>query len=183
MNNRNKIISRFIATSAAALLAGGITSAQASDVTAIELSHAGNHSQRFTLDASRVVQFSDGRPQLREADTAESRKLKSLKSLSGAPVLKADNGDKVSPVLTDAAGRPHALPGGLLITLKESMAEGPARAKLQAAGLKPVDQINDFVWLVESPTGLGTIELANRVTASGEFAEAVPNWWTPRTKK
>ena len=52
-----------------------------------------------------------------------------------------------------------------------------------AAGLKPERQITGRVWVVESPAGLDTIEMANQQNAKGIFTDVSPNWWTKRALK
>ena len=89
----------------------------------------------------------------------------------------------VSPVFVDASGRPRALPGGVIVSLKQGLRESQAREQLQAAGLTPVRQIGERMWLVESPVGIASLELANRLHATGRFEFVQPNWWQPRSTK
>jgi hypothetical protein len=101
----------------------------------------------------------------------------------------------VSPVLHEASAprsQVQALPGGVVVTLKERPAganaaerEARARKELAAAQLEPVRAIDPFLrtWLVASPPGLESLELANRLHESGAFESASPNWWRPRTLK
>ena len=77
----------------------------------------------------------------------------------------------------------RALPGGVLVTLRAPLPETEARALLERAGAKPSRALAPTLWLVEGPVGLGSLELANALHASGAFAGAQPNWWTPRTLK
>jgi len=46
-----------------------------------------------------------------------------------------------------------------------------------------VRRLSDTLWIVEGPVGLGSLELANRLQATGRFASAQPNWWVERTLK
>jgi hypothetical protein len=89
----------------------------------------------------------------------------------------------VSPVLRDETGRARALPGGVLVVLREPLDEASARRALVQAGAVPLRALTDTLWLVEGPTGLGSLELANRLHDSGRFASAQPNWWVQRTLK
>jgi hypothetical protein len=89
-----------------------------------------------------------------------------------------------SPVFRDAGGAARALPGGVLVRLRDADLRR-ARERLAAAGLTPV-RANDpegRTWLVESPPGLPALELANRLHESGEFESVEPNWWRPRALK
>lgn len=144
-------------------------------------------SRYFQLDPDSVVQFAaqgSGRStQLRSASPSEQRQLKGLSSHSAGIALKATNGDRVSPVLRDAGGKPWALPGGLIITFADEVSEAEAVARLQAAGLTPDRAINPQVWLVKSPVGLASIEMANALNDRKLFADVSPNWWTPRQLK
>lgn len=103
--------------------------------------------------------------------------------------------DGVSPVLRNAgaaAGDARALPGGVVVTLQAAPADGDAAARestarelLQRRGLTPVRALDAMqrIWLVESPPGLPSLELANRLHESGGFESAEPNWWRPRARK
>jgi hypothetical protein len=89
----------------------------------------------------------------------------------------------VSPVLRDDTGRARALPGGVLVVLRAPLDEASARLLLAQAGAVPLRALTDTLWLVEGPTGLGSLELANRLHDSGRFASAQPNWWVQRALK
>lgn len=95
--------------------------------------------------------------------------------------------NRTSPAFSDRAGGnvARALPGGVIVTFKTDLPEDQARAKLQANGVKPIRHLGSDtrVWLVESEAGLASLELANRLYESGEFAAAQPNWWQPRALK
>ncbi len=187
-------IPRYLATAGLATLLAGALPAQATEATSqttatesIEVRDGNNTVRRFQLDDSRVVQFpskdSGGGIQLRSASQAERKQLKALKGQSTSSSVTTASGDTVSPVLTDAAGSPWALPGGLIVTLKEDSTEAAGRAQLEAAGLQPERRINGRVWVVQSPAGLASIEQANALNAKGLFTDVSPNWWTPRTRK
>lgn len=166
------------------------TAASTADTGVIELRTGDQAVRRFRLDESRVVQFparnSPGSIQLRSASQTERKQLKALRQAgydSRSVKTRAPNGDTVSPVLTDASGKPWALPGGLIVSFRDEVSEALARAQLQAAGLVPESRITPRVWLVKSPAGLAGIEMANALNAKGQFADVSPNWWTPRTRK
>lgn len=90
----------------------------------------------------------------------------------------------VSEVLRNEAGSPRALPGGVIVRLQESDRRN-AYDILVEAGLRPVRALDpeQRSWLVESPAGLDSLELANRLHESGRFESASPNWWRPRALK
>jgi hypothetical protein len=89
----------------------------------------------------------------------------------------------VSPVLRDDAGGLRALPGGVIVVLAAPADETAGRALLMRSGATPVRRLSDTLWIVEGPVGLGSLELANRLQATGRFASAQPNWWVERTLK
>jgi hypothetical protein len=89
----------------------------------------------------------------------------------------------VSPVFRDDEGRLRALPGGVLVALRAPLPEAEARALIGRAGATPSRALSPTLWVVEGPVGLGSLELANRLDASGAFAAAQPNWWVARTLK
>lgn len=88
-----------------------------------------------------------------------------------------------SPVLRDESGRMRALPGGVLVVLAAPTDDAGARALIARAGAVPVRAVGAGTWLVESPAGLASLELANRLHATGLFAAAQPNWWVARALK
>ena len=152
----------------------GLSGVQAADADVVQLIGPDKTVRSFQIDTAHVVQFG-GRTQVRKASQAETKQLHTLKSTRGA--LTSASGSTVSP------GRRYGLPGGLIVTLKQDMSEADGRAQLVAAGLKPERQITGRVWVVESPAGLETIEMANQQNAKGIFTDVSPNWWTKRALK
>jgi hypothetical protein len=88
-----------------------------------------------------------------------------------------------SPVFRDEGGRLRALPGGVVVTLRDGLDEAAARAFLATHDARATRRLGERAWLVESAAGLPSLELANRLAASGAFAAAQPNWWVERTLK
>jgi len=85
-----------------------------------------------------------------------------------------------SPVFLDEAWRLRALPGGVILILQTSLPEAEREALFRSHGVKPTRRLSDTVWLIEASVGLPSLELANRLQASGAFASAQPNWWMER---
>jgi hypothetical protein len=88
-----------------------------------------------------------------------------------------------SPVLRDESGRARALPGGVLVVLAAALDDGAARALIGRHDVVPVRRIAGSVWLVASPPGLASLDLANRLSQVGAFQSAQPNWWVDRPLK
>lgn len=93
-----------------------------------------------------------------------------------------------SPVFRDSrdgSGAARALPGGVIVGFHASSSDAQRRALLTRHGLEPVRELGDGsgLWLVRSEPGLPSLDLANRLYESGDFASAAPNWWQPRALK
>lgn len=162
----------------------------------------GDMARPLWIDTSRVAEFplSGGadQPAIRPAEPGELSEGNRT-SKPGAGTEKAADTETpnpaadvfanpasttpLSPVFLDASGRPRALPGGVIVALKQGIPQTQALEQLQTAGLTPVRQIGERMWLVESPVGFASLELANRLHATGQFEFVQPNWWQPRTTK
>ena len=104
------------------------------------------------------------------------------------PAAIAKGGEPTSPVFRDGPGeksRTRALPGGVIVTLKTGPGEDRRDALFARHGLQPVREIGSGsgMWLVASPPGVASLDLANRLYESGDFKAAAPNWWQPRALK
>lgn len=126
------------------------------------------------VDDAHVADFSGG----------ERTKSAVVKSMPGTKTMAAGQ----SPLLRDGndpESRARALPGGVIVRLRQVLPEDQARAYLEQRGLKAVREIGTQtgLWLVESEPGLPSLQLANQLHEKGEFASASPNWWQPRALK
>ena len=109
-----------------------------------------------------------------------------------SPLKRSIGGEKAleslpsgaSPVFRDDHGAQRALAGGIVVRLREADRQD-ARARLAAAGLLPIRPIDPQgrTWLIASPAGTPSLDLANQVHESGRFESATPNWWRPRALK
>jgi hypothetical protein len=93
-----------------------------------------------------------------------------------------------SPVFRDRPGGEgtlRALPGGVILRLREPMSAAQREALAARHGLAPLRELGEGsgLWFAPSAPGLPSLELANRLHESGDFAAASPNWWTPRRLK
>lgn len=80
---------------------------------------------------------------------------------------------------TSPAGRLMALPGDVMIRFKPDWSDGQVRDWASAKGLTLVRKLNitGQWYLVASPAGIASLELANTLHQSGELLSATPNWW------
>jgi hypothetical protein len=94
-----------------------------------------------------------------------------LKSMPGSPVFRSEEG-----------GSPMALPGGIIV--KQKVAGESAEKMLRSRGLE-VERVigGSGAYLVKSPEGISSLELANQLHESGDFESVSPNWWRERRKK
>lgn len=126
------------------------------------------------VDDSRVADFSGGQ----RSQAAVVKAMPATKTLApGQTPLFRDASDPES--------RTRALPGGVIVKLRQVMPDDQARSYLQQRGLKAVREVGSQtgIWLVESEPGLAALQLANQLHEKGEFASVSPNWWQPRALK
>lgn len=133
----------------------------------------GEHRKPIRVDPEWVVDFRNAKPDFERRDSTRLGTEKSNELAAG-----------VSPVLRDANGEPRALPGGVIVRLRDADLADPRKA-LADAGLEPTRPIDpqQRTWLVASPAGLESLALANRLHESGRFEAVTPNWWRPRALK
>jgi len=181
------------AAKAAAKSAAGATGRNAPS----HVSRAGGIERHLWIDAGSVAEFGgDGPPRIRAADPGEVDAIQRSSGAqakggtwkpqpaTGAATSATETGaTPVSPVFRDASGRPRALPGGVIVSIGHDLPEEQARATLEAAGLSPLRRIGERMWLVDSPPGIASLELANRLQDQGGFGFAQPNWWQPKVTK
>jgi len=148
----------------------GTSTAEAS---AARFWYDGEHRRPLRVDPEWVVDFRDAKPDFEPRDAARVGAAKSNELAAG-----------VSPVLRDPNGEPRALPGGVIVRLRDADLADPRKA-LADAGLEPVRAIDaqQRTWLVASPAGLESLALANRLHESGRFEAVTPNWWRQRALK
>ncbi len=154
-------------------LAGGIAQAQVKG-TSEHYWYDGETKRPLWIDNAQVADFSG----------QERTKVAVVKAM---PATKAMH-EKMSPLFRDQAdenARGRALPGGIIVRLRQVLPDDQARTYLNERGLKAVREIGiqTGLWLVESAPGMATLELANRLHEKGDFVSAAPNWWQPRALK
>lgn len=184
-------MNRRVALLAAALGLAAIDAVQAAGPTNFYW-YDGQIRRELWLESSQVVDFTakaaNGAPLIKSSAVTAATTATATNGKDPSAPQKSGGADtqKVSPMFRDTTGTAptRALPGGVIVTLKQPLSPDEARAFLQQRGLVPVSQLGDSaMWLVESPAGLESLALANRLFESGEFAAAAPNWWRPRALK
>ena len=141
------------------------------------------------LENAQVADFSTPGPEASKVlRPAGLRSAAASKQAAASAADSTAGGDGLSPVFkdgADAGARLRALPGGVIVTLKQPLADPQARQFFKARGLVAVRPVvaGSGMWLIESRAGLDSLTLANRLHEGGEFAAASPNWWQPRTLK
>lgn len=112
----------------------------------------------------------------------------------GAPVVPAPAGLEKSagahrsPVFRDAAspGSPLRAPaGGVIVRLRPGTTDAQRAALFAKHGISQPRRVGgqDDVWLAPAPAGVASLDLANLLHETGDFASASPNWWKARTLK
>jgi hypothetical protein len=118
-----------------------------------------------------------------QADFSGALTGKSIALRPAAGALKDVSPSLQSPVFRDEGGRMRALPGGVVVMTRTTLDEPTARALLTAHDARPTRRLGERAWLVESAAGMASLELANRLAATGAFDAAQPNWWVERALK
>ncbi|RPH42422.1 MAG: hypothetical protein EHM87_16835 [Burkholderiales bacterium] len=168
---------------AGAVLAGGVAAqgvapagsdkaAAGKRVAASHAWHDGAARRTLTLESGLHADFSG----------ALTGKSVALRAGSGG-ALKDVSPSLQSPVFRDEGGRLRALPGGVVVMTRSPLDEPAARALLASHDARPTRRLGERAWLVESAAGLASLELANRLAATGAFDAAQPNWWVERALK
>jgi len=116
-----------------------------------------------------------------------ARSAEKSRVLKPAALVKGASASE-SPVFRDAkasGSATRALPGGVIVRFRPSMPEEQRRQLIATHRLEPVRELGEGsgLWLMHGAPGLASLDLANRLYESGDFAAASPNWWQPRRLK
>lgn len=87
------------------------------------------------------------------------------------------DGGVLSPVFRDG-GMLKALPGGVVVGFAAGTTEDQAKDWAMSTGynLKEKLSFGDY-YLIDTPVGMESLDLANQWQASGGVVSATPNWW------
>ena len=64
--------------------------------------------------------------------------------------------------------------------LKAPLTDTQAQGLFKQAGVQATRRMGETTWLIESAVGMPSLELSNRLHATGLFDSAQPNWWMER---
>ena len=136
----------------------------------------GDRRRVLHIDPEWVADFRGTKPNLERAPVQPA----TATTEKSGPVLAPGQ----SQVLRDETGAPRALPGGVIVRLRDADV-ADARKVFAELELTPVRALDpeERTWLLESPAGLESLALANRLHETGRFETATPNWWRPRALK
>ncbi len=96
--------------------------------------------------------------------------------------LKGGASSHLSPVLYDSAsisGMKRALPGNVLVQMKPDWSQEQIDAWFEAHDLIVVKPLTfaPNTFLIQTGSGLDSLETANRIYETGDVVLASPNWW------
>ncbi|NOY71897.1 MAG: hypothetical protein GXP14_05895 [Gammaproteobacteria bacterium] len=99
----------------------------------------------------------------------------------GKSVNEGDN-SQFSPVLHDAAsisGIKRALPGNVLVQMKFDWSQEKIEAWFEKYNLIAIKSLTfaPNAFLIQTQSGLDSLDIANRIYETGDVVLASPNWW------
>lgn len=153
-------------------------------VLALALTPAAHAQQRYWYDGDTRRALWSQPDMLADFGAARAEKNQVIKPSA----LVKDLSMSTSPVFRDAASDAspsRALPGGVLLRFAPGTTDAQRQALLARYGLTDARALGDATgaWLVPTAPGTASLDLANRLFESGDFATAAPNWWRPRALK
>ncbi len=174
---------------------GSATKAAAASKAANNLSeytwYDGGRERKVYLAPQLVADFAGGvkaaLPEAREVHARGGAVLYELDGDSDVRSLRATLSARgtdaaVSPVFFDdggGAGRRRALPGNVVVEFDAERDADAVNAWAGEQGLTILRKLSfGNYYLVQSPAGLASLDLANRLQQSGAVRSAQPNWWT-----
>lgn len=99
----------------------------------------------------------------------------------------AAGAQRTSPVFRDADSPAvrRALPGGIIVVTRGRSDADILNRLLAPRGLAVARQLgtDGTRWLIHSAPGMASLEAANQLQESGDFAAVEPNWWRERVLK
>lgn len=164
-----------------------------SSLMAADYWHDGQQERRLYQDprlVARLVYPSDPSTavtrQMNTAATMERPQVRLLNKQEKTTRRLSSSQEIEVPVYRDSLRGPvRVATGGVLLQLQPQLSRQEQLDWLKQADLQPVS-INESLaglWLIASPPGAASIELANRLQANEQVVSASPNWWRPKQKR
>ncbi len=105
-----------------------------------------------------------------------------LSTKTVARSLNKDVGSQLSPVLHDSAsisGAKRALPGNVLVQMRADWSMGQIESWFEMHDLIMIKPLTfaENSFLIESSSGLDSLNTANRIYETGDVVLASPDWW------
>lgn len=154
---------------------------QATDKTAVEYWYDGKKKRQIIMDANIIASF-DQQQDIGRDVTGNIRggiRLRDVSEIGGSREVLGSRNGNLSPLFySSSGGQRRALPGGVIVSLDKSWSREQAMQWLAQRNLSVRRELaiaNTF--LVVSPAGRTSLDLANRLFESGEVTAASPNWW------
>jgi hypothetical protein len=165
-----------------------------SGLMAADFWHDGQHERRLYQDSRLVAQLvypsnstSSTTRQVNAAATTDERPQVRLLRAQERSTRRPNQTQEVEvAVYRDSPRGPvRVATGGVLLRLQPELSRQEQADWLEQAGLQslPASQALAGYWLISSPPGDASIELANRLQAEEVVVSASPNWWRPRNKR
>ncbi|MDH2917848.1 MAG: hypothetical protein PXX73_01445 [Sideroxydans sp.] len=98
-------------------------------------------------------------------------------------LTSAQPNSRFAPVLhsaPNASAAMKSLPGNVVVIFNPAWDGAAVQAWLTRNNLQMVEKVGSGsnVYLIKSPPGLASLDLANAIYKAGEVLSASPNWWT-----
>jgi hypothetical protein len=152
-----------------------------------------DHNQKIQIKKvpEIFIEFHSSNPELAKSNTddfivlEEKKNAKIMKKKLSDPSAKTNKNNplprNVSEAFLDGNGTMIGLPGGVLLHLEPTWTESDVQSWLSQNSLQLIrkQDISGNWVVVESPAGLGSLELANRLKGKLGVISATPNLWRP----
>ena len=189
----NKYLLRIMAASAAIFAIGFSTPGFAAQASSGYYYDGGNK-RKITLEPALVAEFSSAAKHPVNANSSRvsglasgGKKFITLRpaSTSSAPSAKTTAFSADAPTSqvyhegSSTAGRLMALPGGVIIQFKPEWSNDEVTNWLASKSyvVQKKLAIKGNWYVIQSPSGQASLDLANQIYESGEVLSASPNWW------
>ncbi len=86
---------------------------------------------------------------------------------------------KFSPLFKDSSGRKRALPGNIIVYLDKSWDQEKVYSWAKSKNIEIIKCISAYLnaYLIKTPPGLESLNIANKLYGTPGVVSASPNWW------